>query len=136
MVAPSQAVEGQLATTSENPPAEQPAAEQPGIVYRAVYGFGYYLSFGVMLPTLLVVRAIPLNNALGHGLWDGTVAAGATSAAAHAAMRQAAGAVATRAGNVYAGVSRRVQERVEAMQDALAERRHRRQIAAAQVAKS
>lgn len=131
----AQPVEGQLAPAVENPPAERPAPP-PGIVYRAVYGFGYYLSYGVMLPTLLVVRAIPLNNALGHGLWDGTLAAGATSAAAHEAMRQTAGSVATKAGDVYAGVSRKVQERVEAVQDALAERRHRRQLAAAQAVKA
>ena len=74
---------GQLAATSqEAPPAEAGPVEAPSLVLRAVYGFGYYLSFGVMFPTLLVVRAIPLDNALGHGMWDGTLAAAGTSAAA------------------------------------------------------
>src|SRR5262245_9256590 len=117
MVESSQPGGSELATTvPATPPAQTSAVDQPGLVYRAVYGFGYYLSFGIMLPTLLVVRALPLNNALGHGLRDGTLAAGETSAAAHAAMRRAAGTVVTRAGDAYAGVARKVQERVEAVQ--------------------
>jgi len=63
-------------------------------------------------------------------LCDGTVAAKDASAATYAGARRAADSVAHKASAVYAGVSRRVQERVEAVQDSVAERRHRRQIAA------
>jgi hypothetical protein len=122
--------DNQLATTPpESSTSEPETVEQPSLLYRAVYGIGYCLSFGIMFPTLFVVRVIPLDNAFGDGLCDGTVAAKDTSAAAHAGMRKAAESVAHKASDVYAGVSRKVQERVEAVQDALAERRHRRQIA-------
>ena len=110
--------------------------DEPGWLYRAVYAVGYGISFGIMFPTLMVVRAIPLNNAFGDGLCDGTLAAKDSSAAAYVGMRNAADSVAHKASDLYAGVSRKVQERVEAVQDALAERRHRRQIAASEPAAS
>ena len=44
--------------------------------------------------------------------------------------------VAHKASDLYAGMSRKVQERVEAVQDALAERRYRQQIAAGEGAAS
>ena len=120
--------DNQLTTTPpEATTSESDTDEQPGLLYRAVYGIGYCLSFGIMFPTLFVVRAIPLNNAFGDGLCDGTLAAKDTSAAAHAGIRKAAESVAHKASDVYAGVSRKVQQRVESVQDALAERRHNRQ---------
>ena len=127
---------GQLATTTDTSATEPDQNGPTGLIYRAVYGFGYYLSFGIMFPTLLVVRAIPLDNALGHGLCDGTLAAKDSSAAAHASMRRGAEAVSNKVSDMYAGVARKVQERVEVVQDSLAERRHRKQIAAAPTAVS
>src|SRR5262245_54245295 len=110
--------------------------EEPGLLYRAFYGVGYYLSFGIMFPTMLVVRAIPLDNAFGDGLCDGTLAAKDSSAAVYVGMNRAANSVAHKAGDLYAGVSRRVQERVEMVQDGLAERRHQKQIASSESAAS
>ena len=120
----------------EQLPAASELDEEAGWLYRAVYAVGYGISFGVMFPTLMVVRAIPLNNAFGDGLCDGTLAAKDSSASAYAGMRNAANSVAHKASDLYAGVSRKVQERVEAVQDALAERRHRRQIVASEPAAS
>ncbi len=42
---------------------------------RAVYRTSYALSFGVALPVMMVVRVMPKNNAMVHGLVDGAMAA-------------------------------------------------------------
>ena len=134
-----QAKNGNEVKTSDPPDINIPehdVNDEPGLLYRAVYRVGYCLSFGIMLPTLLIVRAIPLNNAFGDGLCDGALAAKDTSAAAYAGMRRAGNAVAQKASDIYAGMSRKVQERVEGVQDAMAERRHRQQIAASEGATS
>jgi len=115
---------------------EPQASDEPGFLYRAVYGVGYYLSFGIMFPTMLIVRAIPLDNAFGDGLCDGTLAAKDSSAAVYAGVKSTANSVAHKAGDLYAGVSRKVQERVEAVQDTLAARRHQKQIASSEAATS
>jgi hypothetical protein len=44
-------------------------------VSRFVYTTSYSLSYGVVFPTMLLVRAIPKDNALVHGLVDGAQAA-------------------------------------------------------------
>lgn len=46
-----------------------------GFVSRFTYTTCYALSYGVVFPTLLVVRAVPKENALVHGLIDGGRAA-------------------------------------------------------------
>jgi hypothetical protein len=42
---------------------------------KTVYSTSYYLSYGVVFPTLLVASIIPKNNALVHGMSDGARAA-------------------------------------------------------------
>ena len=42
---------------------------------RIVYNTSYALSFGVTLPVMMVVRVVPKENALVHGLVDGGMAA-------------------------------------------------------------
>ena len=42
---------------------------------RMIYNSSYALSFGVVFPVMLVVRAVPKNNALVYGLVDGALAA-------------------------------------------------------------
>ncbi len=42
---------------------------------RLIYKSSYVLSFGVVFPVMLLVRAVPKNNALVHGLVDGALAA-------------------------------------------------------------
>jgi hypothetical protein len=42
---------------------------------RMIYNSSYVLSFGVVFPIMLVVRAVPKNNALVYGLVDGALAA-------------------------------------------------------------
>jgi hypothetical protein len=42
---------------------------------RAAYKTCYAISFGVVFPTMLLVRAIPKNNAAVHGFVDGARAA-------------------------------------------------------------
>lgn len=115
-----------MATTTTTPAVIESAPDQPGVMGRAVYAFGYWVSFGVSLPTMLVVRALPLDNALGWGLRDGARAADQAALDTHVRLGYAAGAVANKANDTYAGVTQFVQERVERVQDKMAERRHRR----------
>jgi hypothetical protein len=42
---------------------------------RVVYKTSYALAFGVTFPVMMVVRVIPKDNALVHGLVDGAIAA-------------------------------------------------------------
>jgi hypothetical protein len=42
---------------------------------RLLYQSSYMLSFGVVFPVMLVVRVVPKNNAIVHGLVDGALAA-------------------------------------------------------------
>ena len=44
-------------------------------VSRFTYTTFYALSYGVVFPTMLVVRAIPKENCIVHGLTDGSAAA-------------------------------------------------------------
>lgn len=50
-----------------------PAISQ--FVSRLVYTTSYSISYGVVFPTMLLVRAVPRDNALVHGLVDGARAA-------------------------------------------------------------
>jgi hypothetical protein len=123
---------GDIVVTETTTRVEVEAANgQPGPFSRAVYAFGYCVSFGVTFPTMLVVRALPLDNALGRGLFDGACAADESAMDVHARIQHSAGAVAGKANDAYAGVTQYVQERVEKVQDAMAERRYRRSLEAA-----
>jgi hypothetical protein len=42
---------------------------------RLVYNTSYALSFGVTFPVMMIVRVVPRDNALVHGLVDGALAA-------------------------------------------------------------
>lgn len=42
---------------------------------RAVYRTSYAVSFGVTFPVMMVVRIMPKNNAMVHGIVDGAIAA-------------------------------------------------------------
>ena len=53
--------------------AAMPAIEQ--FLSRFTYTTFYALSYGVVFPTMLVVRAIPKENCVVHGLTDGSAAA-------------------------------------------------------------
>lgn len=46
----------------------------------AVYGVGYYSSFGIVFSAMVLWRLLPLNNALGRGFREGGQAGRATSA--------------------------------------------------------
>jgi hypothetical protein len=50
-----------------------PAANR--FVNRFVYTTCYTMSYGVVFPTMLMVRSIPKDNAIVHGLTDGGLAA-------------------------------------------------------------
>lgn len=97
-----------------------------GILARSFYSTGYYLSYGVVFPCSWVASVLPTNNAACGGLRDGAVAAGAASERVNERICAATSAVADKAGDVYAGAARKVQEKVESVQDAIAERRARR----------
>ncbi len=45
------------------------------LLNRLLYRSSYMLSFGVVFPVMLVVRVVPKNNAIVHGLIDGASAA-------------------------------------------------------------
>ena len=55
---------------------------------KSIYATCYYLSYGVVFPTLLVASVIPMNNPIGHGITDG--AAAAKDAVQHLKDRRAA----------------------------------------------
>jgi hypothetical protein len=42
---------------------------------RMIYTTCYGLSYGIVFPTMMVVRMVPKDNALVHGLIDGAIAA-------------------------------------------------------------
>jgi hypothetical protein len=44
-------------------------------VSRVIYNTSYAVSYGVVFPVMLVVRAMPKDNAMVHGLVDGAMAA-------------------------------------------------------------
>jgi len=46
-----------------------------GFLSRLTYTTCYAVSYGVVFPTLLVVRTVPKDNAIVHGLVDGALAA-------------------------------------------------------------
>lgn len=115
-------------TSAASPAEESPAVgpDETGALYRAVYGTCYGLGYGVALPLLLLSRAIPLDNAFGYGLQDGARAARESSDRTRESLGHAAEAIKNKAGDAYANIAQRVQEKVEATQDALAARRYRR----------
>ncbi|MCY2966864.1 MAG: hypothetical protein NT069_25075 [Planctomycetota bacterium] len=55
--------------------ARQLAPAAARVVGQTVYTTCYYLSYGVVFPTMFVASFIPKNNALVHGLVDGARAA-------------------------------------------------------------
>lgn len=111
----------------ETPP-EQAAAPCCGIMSRAVYSTCYALSFGVAWPTFMVLRALPEDGAIRTGLRDGMQAAADSSDRTRERISHTAGAARRTAEDAYANVAQKVQERVEAVQDSIAERRYRRRL--------
>jgi hypothetical protein len=55
--------------------AEAMAANTSQAASKVVYATCYYLSYGVVFPTVLVASYIPTNNPIAHGLIDGAHAA-------------------------------------------------------------
>lgn len=55
--------------------AESVAAGTSQATSKVVYAACYYLSYGVVFPTVLVASYIPTNNPICHGLIDGAQAA-------------------------------------------------------------
>ncbi|MFO0867730.1 MAG: hypothetical protein U0935_02170 [Pirellulales bacterium] len=105
--------------------------DTPGLMSKAVYSTCYCLAYGVAWPTLFVLRALPAEGAVRRGLRDGVDGAAASSDRTREKLSATAGAVRRSAENAYTGVAQRVQERVEAVQDSLAERRYRRRLGGA-----
>ena len=126
-------VPNQLVASSADAPSPQAgqADTQPGLVARTIYRTSYCFSFSIMFPTLLVARALPTKNALGYGLLDGARAASDAQRRVQARTAAATSATLGKIGDAYAGVAARVSSRVEAIEDAIAERRYRRRIATA-----
>ena len=98
---------------------------------RTIYKTSYCLSFGVVFPTRFVASLLPTKNAAGFGLVDGARAASDAQRRVHARAAAAASTTKMKAGDAYAGVAARVSQRVEAIEDAFAERRYRRRIVTA-----
>ena len=67
------AVEDAMASGSQGTSETIPANRN--FVSRAIYSTSYAVSYGVVFPTMLIVRAMPKDNALYHGLVDGAEAA-------------------------------------------------------------
>ena len=67
--------EHQSAASEEEARQEQ---VQPAIrrsVSQYVYASCYYVSYGIVFPTVFVASFVPMDNPFGHGLIDGTAAA-------------------------------------------------------------
>lgn len=62
-------------TAREVPEARGLSAASRGFAARLVYSSCYYASFGVVLPTLFVARAVPGFGPVAAGLCDGAKAA-------------------------------------------------------------
>ena len=63
--------EGELTTSTSSPSGESKMI----LVSKTVYSVCYYVSYGVVFPSLWVASLIPTDNAMGHGLSDGATAA-------------------------------------------------------------
>ncbi|MFO0912540.1 MAG: hypothetical protein U0795_06270 [Pirellulales bacterium] len=113
-------------TTAEPENAEQEAPLKGW--RRAVYGAGFCLSYTVTVPSLLVAGLLP-GGVIKQGMADGARDAGAASEAVREKTSAAVTATCRRANDAYAGVAAGVAERVEAIQDAVAERSYRRRVA-------
>ena len=67
--AASESVEGAKSTIAGAVPEVEKQAS------RLIYNACYFLSYGVVFPTALLVRAVPKDNAIVHGFVDGASAA-------------------------------------------------------------
>lgn len=110
---------------------EPPPALGPSRTSRVVYGCGYYVSYSVTLPAYWFASLVPRNSAVRRGFQDG--ASAAADAHERLQVQTAAAVEATRekVGGAYAQVATRVAQRVENVQDAIAERKYRRRVAMA-----
>ena len=54
---------------------ENALPEASNYLSRAVYNTCYAISYGIVFPTMMVVRSVPKNNAMAHGFADGSRAA-------------------------------------------------------------
>jgi hypothetical protein len=114
-------------------PTEHPAAASApnrGPIGRAAYGFGYYLSFGVSFPFMMIASFIPAESTLGLGLSHGATDAIESSERVQAKAAAAVCAASDKVGGAYTRVRAGVAERIEAVQDKLAEKKYNRRIAA------
>jgi hypothetical protein len=57
------------------PSDQRRSPEQYGSLAKAVYSTSYGLGYGVILPTLLTLGLLPMDNSAGRGLRDGAKAA-------------------------------------------------------------
>ena len=96
---------------------------------RSAYSLGYYVSFGISYPAMLLASFVPRDSALARGARDGASGASAASERVQAQAAAMASATREKVGGAYVTVVSSVGKRVEGIQDALAERAHRRSIA-------
>jgi len=101
---------------------EQNATDR-GALYKSVYSACYYLSFGMVFPTVLVARTIPAPAVVRNGFADG--AGAARDSVQH--LRQSSGRAVANAAQKYG-------ETVEGIEDRIAEAKFRRQNAAPETA--
>ncbi len=115
-----------MADNEEAVATQQPVEETPGVISRTVYSLSYFVGFGVMFPTQLIIKSLPLDNAFGHGLCDGAQSGEQAAARVHEGVSHVAKKVADKANDTYADAAQKVHDRIERVQDALAERRFRK----------
>jgi hypothetical protein len=66
-------MESTVPAVEEETPPTHPAAGH--FLSRMIYNSSYAISFGIVFPVMLVVRVVPKDNALVHGMVDGALAA-------------------------------------------------------------
>ncbi|HEV3344806.1 MAG TPA: hypothetical protein VG125_30800 [Pirellulales bacterium] len=118
--------------STEPLPAAHPEANVAGVgatsgLARLAYSCGYYMAFRVTFPVFLAASYIPADSTVGRGLCDGARAA----RDAHRRVETGAAAAWNKVGDTYAQVAAGMGQRVEGIQDSMAERKHRRRIAPA-----
>ena len=129
--------------TYENDTSEFEAKESPsnlspeldeskgdaGILTHSIYSVGYYSSFCTMFPIFLIANLIPKDSAFSKGCTDGARAARDHEEHVFNHIKSATQKVGERVGTACANASSGIMQRVETVQDRIAERQYHRQVA-------
>ena len=131
MISPKNAECEPVSGTMQEDQAEGAApVPNSNMVAKGIYASSYYLAFSVVYPPLLLANMLP-KSSVGRGLTDGAKAAQHSNELVRATVVKTTTATLEKVGDAYTGVAVRVSERMEGIQDTIAERRYHRRAATA-----